>query len=133
MTSIYTIEIPKTDPCEQWHTLAYFDSEEKAIAFSDEKLGTNQGWYCMISYDGEWWVCDTPSPNLGNKNNQFLEIEAFKHKEDCLDFIKANFLMARPDGSIYLIFCNIQEIQSDAGAVLGSPQVERPASRSDDN
>ncbi len=103
MSITYTIEIPSTDLSKQWHILAYFDTEEQAIAFSDEKLGTDKGWYCMISYDGDWWVCDTPSPNLGNKNNQFLEIESFKHKEDCLDFVKANFPDARSDGSIYLI------------------------------
>ena len=98
----YILEIPRQDPSLPRHTVKIFDTKQEAIAYSDEKLGTDKGWYCMLSYDGEYYICDTPNPNLNSSNNQHLEIETFHHKQDCLDFIQANF-NGDSEGNIYLI------------------------------
>ncbi len=98
----YILEIPRQDPSLAWHTVKVFDTEEEAIAYSDKKLGTTRGYYCMLSYDGEYYIADTPNPNLNSTNNQHLAIEAFFHKEDCLYFIQANF-NSDSEGNIYLI------------------------------
>ncbi len=98
----YILEIPRQDPSLPWHTVKVFDSKEEAIKYSDDKLGTNNGWYCMLSYDGEYYIADTPHPNPNSTNSQHIEIEAFHHRSDCLEFIQANF-NSDSEGNIYLI------------------------------
>lgn len=99
----YIVEIPRIDPSLPWYTLEVFESQTDAVNYADHKLGSNNGWYNMMKYDGKYHTVTTPSPDsLTSSDNQYLEIEAFHHKSDCLEFIQANF-NATNEGNIYLI------------------------------
>ena len=87
----YYIDLPPIDSSKPWHIIKEFDTRKEAIAFCTTTWGLTDCEYCMISHDGEYWVVDTPNPNINSSNDQFLEIEGFHHREDCLDHAIANY------------------------------------------
>jgi hypothetical protein len=98
----YVLKIPKVDSSLPWHTVKVFDSKSEAIKYSDNKLGTDNGWYCMLSYDGKYYMADTIQPNLASNDNPHLAIEVFLHRSDCIEFIQANY-NSDSEGIVYLI------------------------------
>lgn len=87
----YILEIPQVDSALPWHTVKVFNSKLEAIKYSDDKLGTDNGWYCMLSYDGEYYIADTIQPDLSLNHNSHLAIKTFHHRSDCIKFIQANY------------------------------------------
>jgi len=98
----YILEIPQADSSLPWHRVKVFDSKSNAVKYSDDKLGTDNGWYCMLSYDGKYYIADTIHPNLSSHNNPHLKIEVFLHRSDCIEFIQAHY-NSDSEGIIYLI------------------------------
>ena len=66
----YILEIPKVDSSLPWHKVKVFNSESDAVKYSDDNLGTDNGWYCMLSFDGKHYIADTIHPNLSPHNNR---------------------------------------------------------------
>ena len=87
----YILQIPKVDSSLPWHRVKVFDRKSDAVKYSDDKLGTDNGWYCMLSYDGKYYIADTINPNLSPQNNPHLKIEMFRDRKNCIDFIQANY------------------------------------------
>ena len=98
----YFLKIPKPDSSLPWHTVKTFDRKSEAIAYSDDKLGTDNGWYCMLSYDGEYYIADTIHPDAAAGINSHLAIEVFHHRSDCINFIQSHY-HADSEGIVYLI------------------------------
>ena len=72
------------------------------MEFGDRTFNTEQGLYCLLSFDGDCWVVDVPNPNYTSTNNQFLNVEGFHHEADALDFAIANY-QANDEGCVSLI------------------------------
>ncbi|MCC0177224.1 hypothetical protein I4641_09565 [Waterburya agarophytonicola K14] len=98
----YVLAIPQVDSSLPWHRVKVFDSKVEAVKYSDDNLGTDNGWYCMLSYDGEYYIADTIHPNLSPSNNPHLAIDVFHHRADCIKYIQANY-NSDSEGIIYLI------------------------------
>ena len=98
----YILEIPKVDSSLPWHRVKVFNSKSDAVKYSDDKLGTDNGWYCMLSYDGKNYIADTIHPNLSPPNNPHLKIKTFLYRSDCIDFIQAHY-NSDSEGIVYLI------------------------------
>lgn len=98
----YILKIPKTDSSLPWHTVKVFDSKSEAVKYADHKLGTDNGWYCMLSYDGEYYIADTIQPDLDAGVSSHLAIKVFQHRSDCIDYIQSHY-HSNSDGIVYLI------------------------------
>ncbi|VEP18655.1 hypothetical protein H1P_850012 [Hyella patelloides LEGE 07179] len=98
----HLVEIPSVDPSRPWNTIAIFESKAEAINYADTTFGSSNGLYNMISHDGEWYIADVPLTIVNSTNNQHVEVESFRHKSDCLDFVQENY-HADYDGNISLI------------------------------
>jgi|GEM_PF-3344553 len=98
----YILKIPKTDPSLPWHTVKVFDRKSEAVKYADRKLGTDNGWYCMLSYDGKYYIADTIQPDLAPGVNPHLAIEVFQDRSECIEYIQTNY-HADSEGIVYLI------------------------------
>lgn len=98
----YFVEIPCVDSSLPWHNAQNFESKVEAIKYADNTLGSIDGWYSMMFFDGRYFIANTPNPAASTRSNKYLEIEAFHHKSDCLDFLEANF-NADSQGRVNLI------------------------------
>lgn len=80
-----------------------FDSKEEAIEFCDRTFNTEQGLYCLLSFDGDYWVVDVPNPNLNSTNNQFIDVgDGYRLKADALDYASEAY-KANEEGCVSLI------------------------------
>lgn len=132
MTTKYLIDIPNLDPSKPWIVIKECDTKDKAISFTKKTWGAENGYLCLISYDGEYFNIDVPNPNYTSTNrllskstltrsafeyeasyskrdrqnatynNQFLTVEGFHHKADALNFAQENY-QTNDDGYVSLI------------------------------
>jgi hypothetical protein len=115
VTTKYLIDIPNLDPSKPWIVIKECDTKDKAISFTKKTWGAENGYLCLISYDGEYFNIDVPNSNytgqlLGKRilsknatyNNQFLTVEGFHHKADALNFAQENY-QTNDDGYVSLI------------------------------
>ena len=98
----YVLKIPKTDASLPWHIVKVFDRKSEAVKYADDKLGTDNGWYCMLSYDGKYYIADTIQPDLARGINPHVTIKAFHHRSDCIEYIQINY-HTDSEGIVYLI------------------------------
>lgn len=101
---MFLVDLPNQDPSKPWIVIEQqFKNREEAIAFTQKIWNTDeQGKLNLISYDGEYYTIDVPNPNYSSSNNQFLEVEGFRHKSDAIDFVIANY-NADEEGRVSLI------------------------------
>jgi hypothetical protein len=99
----YYIDLPNVDPEKPWHIIKEFDNKKEAIEFCDCTFNTKQGLYCLLSFDGDYWVVDVPNPNLDSSNNQFIDVgDGYRLKADALDYAQKAY-KADSEGNIYLV------------------------------
>lgn len=97
----YILKIPQTDSSLPWHTVKAFDSRSEAVKYADDKLGTDNGWYCMLSYDGKYYIADTIQPDLAPGTNPHVAIKVFLDRSD-VDYIQSHY-HSNSDGIVDLI------------------------------
>ena len=99
----FAVDIPPVDSTSPWVVIEIFDNKKEALNFAQTIFGCDDnGFLCLISFDGEYHCVDVPNPHYQSRNNQFLDVEGFRHLEDAVDFAIANY-HADSQGRVCLI------------------------------